>query len=104
MDWQQKLEALSCLCEPSLKMRKPDDWYFSASLEIGGDGMLASCYGNGGSPEEAVNDTWEQAVTHLPSDRYLVGRKYGEYTRHRWNGYMWENADSMHKAMIKSKQ
>jgi hypothetical protein len=92
MTWEQKLAALQVLCETSLKMRKPGDWYVSASgREIGGDGMLIGEYGNGKTPEEAVEDDWRKIAEFLPSDRYVVtGAMRGSRKQVRWNGFMWE--------------
>lgn len=85
MTWEQKFAALQALTDTNLRMRKPGDWYVQAfNRELAGDGLLQSIYGNGKSPEEAVENDWLN-VTQIPSDRYIrvKGKNY------RWNGFMW---------------
>jgi hypothetical protein len=92
MTWEEKLSALQVLCDTSLRMRKPGDWYVSATgREIGGDdtGMLTGLYGNGPTPQAAVEDDWKQ-MTELPVRRYIVIGAMGPNRKHfRWAGYMW---------------
>lgn len=89
MDWQQKAEALSTLTELSVCCRKAGDWYVHQRLDVGGDGFLIGTYGNGTTPEEAIENHWSKLVEHLPSDRYLVVG-YGEKRKHWcWVGFMW---------------
>jgi len=91
MTWQQKLAALQCLGDCSLKMREPGDWYVSQSrVEVGGDGMLAGSYGNGETPVVAVTDHWRVLVDELPVGKHLVlGASSDDRRAVRWNGYMW---------------
>ena len=93
LTWEQKLEALQCLGDVCLRMRKPGDWYVSASgREIGGDGCLVGEFGNGTTPEEAVEDEWMRYVTELPLGRYIVLGAFSDNRRHvRWNGFMWQD-------------
>jgi hypothetical protein len=97
MEWQQKLQALQALAEVSLHMRKPYDWYVNTSMEIGADdsAFLIGEYGNGRTPEEAVNNHWLIFST-LESPKYVViGASDGGKRRHvRWNGFMWEDVYS----------
>lgn len=89
MNWQQKFEAIQAFAgsyDANLRMRKPGDWYVECGMSIGGDGMLLGSYGNGSTPEEAVEDHW-QIYSGLPHDRYAVNRKND---RARWNGFMWK--------------
>jgi hypothetical protein len=96
MTWEQKLAALQALCDTSLRMRKPGDWYVSATGRgIGGDGLSRGAYGNGKTPQEAVEDDWRQIVEHLPSDRYVIARSYSIEKRVRWNGFMWSEVASL---------
>ncbi len=86
MTWEEKLAALQAITDTSLCMRAPGDWYVSAhDRAIGGDGLLLTVsYGNGKTPEEAVNADWME-MTILPDHKYIqVGdRKY------RWCKFMW---------------
>jgi hypothetical protein len=99
MDWQQKFAAIQAFAgnfDTSIMMRKPGDWYVSSGMSVGGDGMLSGKYGNGVSPEAAINEHWEIYST-LPFDRYAVNR---ENKRARWNGFMWDAiSDAQAEAM-----
>ena len=107
MTWEQKLDAMQALTEHKLIMRKPGDWFVCASIEVGGDGMLKGQYGNGETPEEAVLDHWENLVTGLQDHEYLVVRNPtdfsggGKNTYHRWNGFMWKDAQAMRDRHVK---
>lgn len=95
MTWEQKLAALQSLTDTSLRMRKPGDWYVSAvGRGIGGDGFLTGTYGNGKTPQEAVDDDWNQLTQFLPSDRYILVERAGKRRQVRWTGYMWEDCPS----------
>jgi hypothetical protein len=91
MNWEEKFAALCALTETSLKMREPGDWYVSASSrDVGGDGFLTGVYGNGRTPQEAVEDDWMQLAESLPSDRYIVlGGHRKSRKCVRWTGFMW---------------
>lgn len=85
MTWEQKFAALQALTDTSLRMRKPGDWYVNAyDRAIGGNGLLQSNYGNGKTPEEAVENDWLQ-MTQIASDLHIrvKGKNY------QWNGFMW---------------
>lgn len=90
MDWQQKLAALNALSECSLKMRKPGDWYVSQRVTVKRGSVLVGEYGNGVTPEEAVNDHWNQLAEDLPRGEYLVADLSGSRKAVRWNGFMWD--------------
>ena len=93
MNWEQKLEALNALAECSLKMRKPGDWYVGHSVEVKVGAILEGRYGNGETPQDAVEDSWRK-LTELNPGEYLVTRAYsGSRKAVRWNGYMWESVD-----------
>lgn len=98
MNWEQKLEAMQALCgkhNVSLCMRRPGDWYVEViNRSIGGDGLLRGSFGNGATPEEAVNDDWRQYVDELPNDRHIVLNSNGVRSHWQWNGYRWV----MHKS------
>lgn len=90
MNWQQKADALNSLSEISLKIRAAGDWYVSQRTEVGGDGVLRGIYGNGATPEEAVENHWCVLVTELQPTRYIATNSMGDDRKHwRWNGYMW---------------
>jgi hypothetical protein len=96
MDYEQKAAALDALADIKICFRKPGDWYVSQGVSIGGDGMLTTTYGNGDTPEGAILNHWDELVTYLPGDKYLVvdGNRPGE--RHfRWNGFMWASVAAL---------
>lgn len=94
MNWEQKFEALNALAECSLKMREPGNWYVSQSTELKEGSMLVGTYGNGVTPEEAVNDHWNKLVVPSSFSKPIVTFKYGEDQpterfHHYWNGFRW---------------
>jgi hypothetical protein len=94
MTWEQKLMALQVLTDTSVRMRKPGDWYVSAvGRDIGGDGFLRGVYGNGKTPQGAVEDDWRQLVVALPADRYVHIERSGVKKKFRWNDFMWKEVD-----------
>lgn len=102
MDWEQKLQALNAVAECHLIMRKPGDWYVSQSVDVKNGSVLEGRYGNGSTPEEAVNEHWQE-LTELDRGQYIVGRTYldGEVTKRmavRWNGFMWDHVEEKPKA------
>lgn len=89
LDWEEKLSALQALTDTCLRMRSPGDWYVMAHGRcIGGDGFLRGSYGNGKTPQEAVEDDWRQMTTH-PLSSYIVVGSGEKERRVRWNGFMW---------------
>lgn len=90
MTWEQKLQALQELGECSLRMREPGNWYVSqTSVDIKEGSLLGGGYGNGATPEQAVNDHWERK-TNLKPNQYLVINAFSDKRRAvRWSGFMW---------------
>lgn len=86
MNYEQKLHALKKLnFSTHLEMREPGNWYVSAGMELAdGEHCLRGAYGNGSSPEEAVNAHWEIYGSGQP----LKCRE----SWWRWNGFMWEES------------
>lgn len=87
--WEQRLAALQALTECSLRMREPGNWYVETSLEIGDGSILSSAYGNGKTPQEAVEKTWTN-VTRLRDDQYLALRREGDRLNAVWDGDAWK--------------
>ncbi len=91
MTWEQKLAAFQALGDTSLRMRVPGDWYVSAdSVNVKAkpdDCFVTGLYGNGATPEAAVEDHWRQLASELEPSAHLSIRS-GE-RRVRWNGFMW---------------
>ena len=97
MDWQQKAEALASLTELSIKFRERENrigsaepWYVSQKIDIKDGGCLVGSYGNGNTPQEAIEDHWEVLTTKLNRDQYIVVRGLSDERKAvRWNGFMW---------------
>jgi hypothetical protein len=74
-----------------VKFRKPGDWYVNQDVEVKDGGILIGTYGNGATPEEAIEDHW-RVLTEIPRGHYLVVRAFDNLRRAvRWNGFMWED-------------
>lgn len=90
MTWEEKLVALQCLGDTCLIMRRPGDWFVSSRAEIKQGAILAREYGNGPTPQAAVEDHWRIFVDDLPPGQYIVTDAYRpERKAYRWTGYMW---------------
>ena len=87
--WEDRLAAMQALTECSLRMRSPGNWYVETSVEIGDGAILSSAYGNGETPEQAVEQTWKN-VTTLRDDQYLAVRRHGERLNAMWDGDAWK--------------
>jgi hypothetical protein len=83
----EKMKAMNAAFKVRIGLNINDQWYASGP-EQGGDGMLRGMSGRGSSPEEAIDDLWNQIVT-MASDRHL---RLDDDRRVRWNGFMWETA------------
>ncbi len=88
----QKFEILQQISPLSLRMRSVGSWYVDCPRRyIGGDGLMRGSFGNGKTPQEAIDDDFSQIVTYLPNDRYImVEDNYGKRKNYRFNGYMWK--------------
>lgn len=91
MTTDEKLMALKALTPTCLEMCKPCDWYVSAhareTKKSKEDEMLTRRYGNGATPQAAIDDDWEQIST-APIVVLNAGTDRREV---RWSGYMWED-------------
>ena len=94
MDWEQKLQALNTIGQCKLIMRQPGNWYVSQGIDVKNKHVLEGHYGNGSTPQAAVEDHW-QKLTDLASHEYIVGREggVGERCAVRWSGFMWDRVD-----------
>lgn len=102
MDWQQKAEALACLAELAVCFREkqwriggPEPWYIQQSIDIRDGGCLHGAYGNGYTPQEAIENHWRRLVDELPPDKYLVVRNGDKRRAVRWNGFMWQDVPEL---------
>lgn len=88
----QKFEILQQISDLSLKMRSPGSWYVDCPKRyIGGDGFLRGAFGNGKTPQEAIENDFSQIVTYLPNDRYIViDDSVGKRKNYKFNGYIWK--------------
>lgn len=99
MHWEYKLQALNAIADCHLIMRKPGDWYVSAEMSIKKDGgcTLVGEFGNGNSPQSAVDQHWDK-YSELDSDHFVVAKKYGKRVAVRWNGFMWDHVEESAQA------
>lgn len=89
MTWEEKLQALNCLTETTVRMRSPGDWYCSGrGREVAKDGLLVGEYGNGSTPQEAVENDW----TAMTEKKKIIFVSAGPNSDRRfsWNGFMWQ--------------
>lgn len=98
MDWQQKAEALSGLTDLAICFREKRDrigghepWYVLQKIDIKDGSCLHGAYGNGATPQEAIEDHWKRLVDELPPDKYLIARWADKRRAVRWNGFMWQD-------------
>lgn len=90
MNYEEKLEAMNVLGECRVLMRKPGDWYVHQSTDIKNNSILEGRYGNGSTPEEAINNHWEQ-LTNLAPHEYIVISPYTGRRAVKWEGFMWKD-------------
>lgn len=94
MTWEEKLAALQALDSGAhVRMRKPGDWYVSWRPNVREDHFLVGEYGNGNSPQAAVESHWDK-ITNLPADKWLVFDNYTGRRSVRWNGFMWQDVEA----------
>lgn len=91
MNWQEKAAALDALSEITLKIRKPEDWYVCQRVEVKDGIIMRGEYGNGATPEEAIDDHWDRLTFDIAgTEKYLVAYSQDAKRRAvRWNGFMW---------------
>ena len=89
MAWEEKLAAFKALGDVHLEMRAPGDWYVADNIEIADNGLLIGEFGNGETPQKAVEDHWQKLVVDLAPTMHLYARVRCTYRRVRWNGFMW---------------
>lgn len=96
MTWEQKLQALNRLAPCRLVMRSPGDWYVEqrTALKTHGSQILWGAFGNGSSPEAAVNNHWHVLTELAPAD-YVVVNAMSSSNRRAvvWNGCMWDSVE-----------
>ena len=97
MDWEQKLMALKSLSPGiALSMRKPGNWYVSAShIEISNGVTLCSPIESEATPEEAVNARWLRLTELQPGGCLVINAMNDKRRAIKWNGYMWEDVDEV---------
>jgi hypothetical protein len=92
MTLEEKLARLREIAHTEVLMRDNGTWYVQAygrETQRRGSGILAGTYGDGRTPEEAVENDWEQ-IANLPPDRYVVLDAMSPKRRHvRWGGAGW---------------
>ena len=93
MRWEEKLSHIQELCEVSLCMRKPGNWYVNThELELKYGYFLVSPTVSGKSPADAVNLYWKIITTLRDGDDqydYIVLNGRRERRHVCWNGVRW---------------
>lgn len=90
MNYEQKMAAFIALCDTSVRMRKPRDWYIDCDVSVKDSSVLIGMYGNGDTPEAAIENHWFQLCENLKPSQYLVTRRGDKRHAVRWNGFMWQ--------------
>lgn len=93
MNYEQKMYALQALAEVSVEMRKPGDWYVNQDVSIKDGSVLIGAYGNGATPEEAIENHWDEIAMKSSAGKPIVVIKHTDEGTERkhyfWNGFMW---------------
>ena len=91
MTYEQKIQACQAVGEFSLCMRRPGDWYVDHAVEMKDtpeSALLCVTYGNGATPEDAVEDHWK--ILTAPAPMVIVLHADRRRLVH-WNGFMWQD-------------
>jgi hypothetical protein len=80
MNWEEKFEIMKNMTHTEICMRKPSDWYISSWMNIAG-----GSYGEGHTPEEAINNQWELMTTRSFE---ISSWKHDGKEYLRWNGFL----------------
>jgi hypothetical protein len=93
LTWQEKFAAIKALAPASLELRRPDDWYvLQSGVEVARGGMLEGCFGNGMTPEYAVEQHFKKLTKLSIGEAVVTNAMTSERREVRWNGFMWEDA------------
>lgn len=88
--WEQKFQVMQSLCSHSLKMRGPGDWYVeSTGIEIKDGPILESSYGNGKTPQEAIENHYEIYTSVKLPKTVVVNAHTSKRKEYIWTGFMW---------------
>lgn len=86
MNWEEKWAALLALAPGDVKMRRPGSWYAAIRAEQKmKDGFLYGDYGNGPTPEQAVQDAWNVYTKGVQ----VIYSNTGKREEYIWNGWRW---------------
>lgn len=90
MNWQEKAAALFALGgDPSIRMRKVGDWYVYQDVVIKDGAYLRNFYGNGATPQGAIENHWKVLVEDLEDGQYLLVMSHSRRKAVKWNGHAW---------------
>lgn len=91
MTWEEKFSACQALCDHSLRMRKPGDWYVSqVGAEISnGSVLIGGCVIGASTPQEAVEQHWEWLTRPKPDEWLVLDAHRPTRQALAWNGFMW---------------
>lgn len=100
MNWEEMFAALKATgASVELCMRKPGDWYVSSTMDIPDGAILRGEYGNGRTPQEAVERHW---AIYSKAPEVCISIPSRQYERKRlvWMGYMWRDITPVQKATV----
>jgi hypothetical protein len=92
LTWEQKFAAINALGQAHLCMRAPGDWYVDQRVyvcEREDSSVIVGRYGNGHTPEDAVEDHFNTLTAEKPLAYVVMGEHTGNRRRVLWNGFMW---------------
>ena len=93
LTWEEKLEIIQSIegmfsFNTFLAMRKPGNWYVQSRTHIYTENspMIHGNYGNGKTPQEAVENHFKIYVEDIKDNQYVEyeGKKY------RFEGHIWK--------------
>lgn len=87
--WQDRLAAMQVLADASVRMRKPGDWYVQQGISVSNGVILSGYYGNGSTPEAAVEDHW-RIYTRLDEGTWIAVKDGDDRMNAVWDGDAWK--------------
>lgn len=95
LTYQEKMLALSVICEPKLQMRPDMSWYVSTKIDRKEGCILSGGLVSASTPEEAINVYWDWATD---SRYYIVTDRNGVRAAFSWKSFMWVSVDERVRA------
>lgn len=87
--WEDRFAALQVLGEASVRMRKPGDWYVDQRVGVSNGAIVRSSYGNGATPQEAVEDHW-LIYSAVGGNEWIASGSGDDRINAVWDGDAWK--------------